>query len=225
MLAQSLETGAAVGAALRFASTRARCAMAGLRAPSVALAAVLVVALPAPLLAEPTELADTPATLTLDDRWRAVEPAAQYPPTLPADQLGPARWVAAFRRPDRRARRGDKPGAALVVVRFDAPNQVMWRKSTRRAALETLEEALGVSCAAAAAASRCAKLGDRKELMLGQVPAAQWRARARDRTVLVRMLFFRTYTLTAMAEVPRGSRELAAARAAIESFAPPTTTP
>lgn len=168
------------------------------------------------------ELADTPATMSLDERWRPVEPAPAYPPTLPADRLGPAKLVAAYRRPDRR---GAKVDASLVVVRFDAPNPAMWRKATRRAALEALEEALHASCAAAATAARCAKLGARKELMLGQVPAAQWRARARGRTVLMRMLFFRTYTLAALAEVPRGSRELAAARAAIESFAPPLAPP
>lgn len=185
-----------------------------------------LVASPAPLTADEIDLADTPASLVLDERWRPIEPAPAYPTTLPADQLGPAKLIAAFRRPDRPTRRnrsGDKLGAALVVVRFDGPNQAMWRKSTRRAALEATEAALNGSCAAAATAARCAKLGERKELMLGQIPAAQWRSRSRDRTVLVRLLFFRTYTLAALAEVPRGSRELAAARAAIESLAPPAT--
>ncbi len=195
-------------------------------------------AAPAPLAADEIDLADTPAALVLDEHWSAIEPAPEYPSTLPADQLGPAKLIAAFRRPDRRARpnrvsrghtrgdrRNDKLGAALVVVRFDGPNQAMWRKSTRRAALEATETALNASCAAAATAERCAKLGERKELMLGQIPAAQWRARSRDRTVLVRLLFFRTYTLAALAEVPRGSRELAAARAAIESLAPPPLPP
>lgn len=193
-------------------------------------------AVPAPLAADEIDLADTPAALALDEHWSAIEPVPGFPSTLPADQLGPAKVIAAFRRPDRRARpsrvsrgdrdargdrRGDKLGAALVVVRFDGPNQAMWRKSTRRAALEATEAALNASCAAATTGSRCAKLGERKELMLGQLPAAQWRARSRDRTVLVRLLFFRTYTLAALAEVPRGSRELAAARAAVESLAPP----
>lgn len=190
------------------------------------LVGLLLLARPAPLAAEAIALPDTPATLALDERWRPIEPAPGYPATLPADLLGDAKLIAAFRRPDRdrRARRGDKLGAALVVVRFDGPNQAMWRKSTRRAALEAVEAALGASCATATAAppARCAKLGERKELMLGQVPAAQWRMRSRDRTVLMRLLFFRTYTLAALAEVPRGSRELAAARAAIESLAPPT---
>lgn len=184
----------------------------------VALGVLLGVAWPAPSGAEAIALPDTPATVSLDERWRRLEPVPSYPAALPADRLGPAKLVAAFHRA---ARRGGKLEAALVVVRFDSPNQAMWRKSTRREALDAVEAALAASCPAVAAAARCAKLGARKELMLGQVPAAQWRGRTGGRTVLVRMLFFRTYTLAALAEVPRGSRELAAARAAIESLAPP----
>lgn len=185
------------------------------------------------------DLPETPAQLVLDASWSAIEPVPSLESAgVGAEQLGPARIVTAFRHPAQRRPRQAAADLALVVLRFDSPNPLAWRTSTREAYFDRVEEDLLAACSDRDAAGspmgrptgsptktcRGLRRTKRKELTAAGVPALELQAKDRDgKTLLLRLLFFRTYTILAAAELPPRSRDGARVRKALASFAPPAS--
>lgn len=185
------------------------------------------------------DLPETPAQLVLDASWSAIEPVPSLEAAgVGAEQLGPARIVTAFRHPAQRRPRQAGADLALVVLRFDSPNPLAWRTSTREAYFDRVEEDLLAACSDRDAAGspmgrptgsptktcRGLRRTKRKELTAAGVPALELQAKDRDgKTLLLRLLFFRTYTILAAAELPPRSRDGARVRKALASFAPPAS--
>lgn len=169
------------------------------------------------------DLPETPAQLELGAGWTEVEPPSFDGSGLGAAELGPTRLVTAVRR----AARGPRaPALTLIVLRFDSPNPAAWRKSTRSDYLDRVEADLGLGCPPRGGDSPASCRGfertKRRDLELAGVPAMDLQARADGgRLLMFRFLFFRTYTLVAAIEVPARSRDGAAARKLVASFAPP----
>ena len=224
---------------VRSAKVALRSVLILLRASSLALLLALFVALfvalivaSAPAQAAPptvVDLPETPAQLVLEAGWAPVEPTPALETSgLGAEQLGPARIVTILRRRAAGSRRR-APAAetSLVVLRFDSPNPAAWRKSTRAGYFNQVEEGLGLACpqkGSSPVTCRGLRRQKRQAMEAAGVPALELAARDRaGRTLLLRFLFFRTYTLLAAVELAPRSKELVPARKALASFAPPAT--
>ena len=163
-------------------------------------ALVVLSALASSAHAEVVDLPNTLATIDVAPSWRpvTVAPAAT------------ARGLVAGYRTD--------GGLLLAITRAQVPNPDAWRAKTRDAYVDEVARGL------------LAAIADGKQLAratrdLGGVPALDLEVRRKDgATILVRMLLMRTYALTSLVEVPKGS-DLAPARATLATFTSNARTP
>lgn len=141
-------------------------------------------------------LPNTPATLTLPDGWQRVRHTYKG-------------IVEIFKHDG---------GALLVVTRADVPNAPAWIESKKQAYADEVEKGIR---AGVPGYKRLAK----KLVDVNGVPALDIEAkRSGDATVVVRVLLFRTYAVSAAIEVPKGG-DIALARDVIKAFAPPMNPP
>jgi len=105
-------------------------------------------------------------------------------------------------------------GATLVVTRADVPNPDAWLADKKQAYIDKVEAGIK---AGVLGYKRIAK----KIVDANGVPALDLETK-RDggSTVVIRVLLFRTYAVSAAIEVPKGG-DVASARAAVKTFAPP----
>ncbi len=139
-------------------------------------------------------LPDTPATIDVPTTWKPKPTSA---------------LVAAYRGPQ---------GTTLAIARAQVPNTSAWIDKSKQAYANEIER--GAKAARPGLHTRRRKLHD-----IHGVPALDLELRSNDGTRLVmRILLFRTYALTATIELPRGvgPRE---ARAIVASFGPPRRAP
>jgi hypothetical protein len=105
-------------------------------------------------------------------------------------------------------------GALLVVTRADVPNPDAWVADKKQAYVDKVEAGIKASVPGY---KRLAK----KVVDANGVPALDLETK-RDggSTIVIRVLLFRTYSVSAAIEVPKGG-DVAAARAITKAFAPP----
>ncbi len=141
-------------------------------------------------------LPKTPATLTLPDGWHRVRHSYKG-------------IVEIFKHDG---------GALLVVTRADVPNAPAWIESKKQAYADEVESGIRAGVPGY-------KRTDRKLVDANGVPALDIEAtRSGDATVVVRVLLFRTYAVSAAIEVPKGGN-VTLARDAIKAFTPPANPP
>lgn len=141
-------------------------------------------------------LPKTPATLTLPDGWQRVRHSYKG-------------IVEIFKHAG---------GALLVVTRADVPNAPAWIERKKQAYADEVER--GIRAGVPGYKRLARKLVD-----VNGVPALDIEAkRSGDATVVVRVLLFRTYAVSAAIEVPTGGN-IALAREVIKAFAPPVNPP
>jgi hypothetical protein len=124
----------------------------------------------------------------------------------------PASWtkieaptlVASYRGPS---------GHVLAVTRAQVPNPDAWRPKTRDAYADQIER--GAVAASPGSKRTARKFGD-----VNGVPALDLELATKTGAIVMRVLLFRTYALTAAIEVPKGA-SLDDARAITAKFAPP----
>lgn len=157
----------------------------------------LVLLLPGSALAETlVALPNTPATLTLADGWHRVRHSYKG-------------IVEIFKHDG---------GSLLVVTRADVPNAEAWIDRKKQAYADKVENGIR---AGVPGYKRLAK----KLVDANGVPALDIEAtRTGGATVVVRVLLFRTYAVSAAIEVPKGGN-VTIARDVIKAFAPPANAP
>ena len=137
-------------------------------------------------------LPNSKATLTLGDGWNRVKHSFKG-------------VVEIFKHDN---------GATLVVTRADVPNPDAWVADKKQAYVDKVESGIKASVPGY---KRLAK----KVIDANGVPALDLEAK-RDggSTIVLRVLLFRTYSVSAAIEVPKGV-DVAAARTIVKTFAPP----
>jgi hypothetical protein len=105
-------------------------------------------------------------------------------------------------------------GSNLAVTRADVPNPDAWVEGKRQAYVDKVEDGIRKSVPGY---KRVAK----KIVDANGVPALDLEARSRaGATIVVRVLLYRTYSVSAAIEVPERG-DVAAARAIVKTLAPP----
>jgi len=138
------------------------------------------------------ELPNTKARLELPDKWQKADGAGV---------------VAVYKHP---------AGSLLVIARNDAPNPDAWSddKAKKQAYADAIER--GLKAATPGYKRVAKKLGAANGVPVLDVEAT----RDGGATLLVRVLLFRTYSLTLTIEVPKKG-DLAVARAIAAKLSPP----
>lgn len=138
------------------------------------------------------ELPKTKATLTLADAWKRVAPA-------------PKGLVETFRH---------DAGLVLAVVRADVSNSDAWNADRKQAYADQVER--GIKSKIPGYKRITKKMGQ-----ANGVPSLDVEAKRDDGAmIVVRVLMFRSYSLSVSIEVPKGN-DIALARAVTRRFAPP----
>lgn len=163
-----------------------------------ALAGTALVALVAAGLAAGVAQAETvvevpksSARLTLDDGW----------------------WRRTHTFPDNIEIYEHERGSRLVLTRADIPNPDAWVDRKRQAYVDQVEKGIARSVAGYKRVAR--KVG-----RAGSVPTLDLEAKtSRGTTLVIRVLLYRTYSVSAGIEVPERG-DVAAARAILKAFGP-----
>ena len=151
-----------------------------------------VVELPKPKAGTVVELPKSKAILTLPDGWARVKHAFK--------------GIVEIYKHDN--------GSVLVVTRADAPNPDAWVSSKAKAYADEVEKGIEAGVPGYKRISK--KLND-----ASGIPALDVEAKRKgDAIVVVRVLLYRTYSVTLAIEVPKGG-DLAGARAIVKTFAQP----
>jgi hypothetical protein len=138
------------------------------------------------------EFPKSKATLTLADAWKRVAPA-------------PKGLVDNFRH---------DLGLTLAVVRADVSNSDAWSAEKKQAYADQVER--GIKSKIPGYKRITKKMGQ-----VNGVPSLDVEAKRDDGAmIVVRVLMFRTYSLTVSIEVPKGN-DIALARAVTRRFTPP----
>jgi hypothetical protein len=145
----------------------------------------------------PIELTPSPATLTLTSAWQA------------RAHRDSSAIVVVYQHTS---------GPTMVVHRVAVPGISAWRRAEREGFVDEIVSGL-------LASAPSLTLQRRRLVTTGAIPALDLHLARDDQQVLMRMLFFRTYTLTAVAalpaKVPANLRKQI--ESALDSFAVPTT--
>lgn len=161
-------------------------------ANSMLVAVAAVIALAAPAHAETViQVPKSSARLAVDDGWRRV--THTYPDNIDIYE--------------------HERGSRLVLTRADIPNPDAWVDRKRQAYVDQVEKGIARSVAGYKRLAR--KVGH-----AGNVPALDLEVKtSRGTTLVIRVLLYRTYSVSAGIEVPEHG-DVAAARAILKAFGP-----